>query len=60
MQIFVRTFDRTITLDVKPNDSIETVKEKIQTKDGILKSKLRLVFAQKHLEDDHSLSYYNI
>ena len=36
MQIFVKTLTgKTITLDVEPSDSISTIKEKIQDKEGI-------------------------
>jgi ubiquitin len=35
MQIFVKTLTgKTITLDVEPADSIETIKTKIQEKEG--------------------------
>ena len=35
MQIFVKTLTgKTITLDVEPADSIETIKTKIQQKEG--------------------------
>ena len=43
MQIFVKTLDeRTITLEVEPNDSIEAIKAKIQEKDGIPPQKQKL------------------
>lgn len=35
MQIFVKTLTgKTITLEVDPNDSIDSVKQKIQDKEG--------------------------
>ena len=60
MQIFVRTLTgKLITLEVEASDTIENVKDKIQNQEFIPPHYQRL-WAQKELEDRHTLSDYNI
>lgn len=61
MQIsIIRLDEKTITLEVEPNDTIAAIKAKIQEKTGVSPERQELIFAGKHLEDNGTLSEYNI
>ncbi len=61
MQIFVRNLEgKTVSVDVEKNETIASLKAKIQEKEGVDPARQRLVFGGKQLEDQHQLSDHNI
>jgi ubiquitin C len=60
-QIFIKTLQgKSITLEVNDDDSIESIKKKINDIEGIPQDQQRLVFNGKQLEDANTLKDYNI
>ena len=61
MQILIKTLTgKSINLEVEPVERVETVKKKIEAKEGISPEQQRLIFAGKELEDEITLTEYNI
>jgi 8-oxo-dGTP pyrophosphatase MutT (NUDIX family)/ubiquitin len=60
-QLFVKTVSgKTITIQVEPADTIDTVKDRIRDKQGTSLDEQRLVYAGKQLQDGRTLSEYSI
>lgn len=60
MQIFVRSLDGRLALEVDPSDTVEKVKAMIQAREGVPADQQRLVFGGKGLEDNRTLADYNV
>lgn len=60
-QLFVKTLiGKTITINSDPSETIELVKYRIQSKEGISVNQQRLLFAGRSLESGRTLLDYNI
>lgn len=61
MQINIKTVTgKIITLEVDQFETILSIKERIQQKEGVPPDQQRLVYAGKHLEDERYVCDYNL
>jgi len=61
IQIFVKNLSgKTITINIKPGDTVEQLKAKIEEKEDVPPSSQRLIFGGKQLEDGRLVSDYRI
>lgn len=61
IQIFVKCLDnKTITIDVELDETVESLKEKVAEKSGVPSDIMRLIFAGKQLVDEKTIGDYDI
>lgn len=60
-QIFVKTLTgKTIVLEIRPETTIEEIKNKIEDREGVPAEEQRLIYAERQLENCHLAADYDI
>ena len=61
MQIFIKTLSgKKTSFDFEAENLVRTVKEALQSKEGIKIEQIRLIFGGKQMIDESKLSEYNV
>jgi ubiquitin C len=61
MTIFIKTLEgRSMTFEVKPTDTVDSLKHLIEKRENIAPNLQRLLFGGKQLEEGKTLKDYNI
>lgn len=61
MQLLVKTVSgRTLSLEVQPTETVESVKKMLQERENVDVDHQRLVFAGKELDDSDAIGVYGI
>jgi len=61
MHIFLKTLNgKSITLEVESSDTVESVKAKVQFREGIPQELQRLIYSGKQMEDGRTLAHYDV
>ncbi len=61
MQLLIKTLTgKTITVDVNEDDTVETLKQRINEKEGIPVDQQRLIFGGKQISEERTMSDYGV
>merc|ERR1711970_879871 len=60
MQIFVKTFERTVAVDVAACDTVNAVKASVEAREGVKAAEQVLTFGGRVLESEETLESYGV
>jgi ubiquitin C len=59
--IFIKNLNgKSIVINIDANETVESLKQKVQDKEGVSPNQQRIIYAGKQLENGRILSDYNI